>query len=266
MKIIAVDDERLALEALVEAIKEAAPKAEVHDFRNVYDALDYVGKYYVDVAFLDINMREMSGIEAAKRLKAQLPELNIIFTTGYDEYMSEAFNLHASGYVTKPITADKVKKEIVDLRYPVNEKIEINPSKFLMKAVCFGNFDCFTLKGEPIHFERQKSKELFAYLVYRHGATCTIREVAAILFEDDFFDKKSQVYIQKIISSMIKSLKEAGLEEVVVKQYNALGINKELIDCDYYVALSKKDNTGYLGEFMAQYSWAEDANWYLSNL
>jgi two-component SAPR family response regulator len=52
----------------------------------------------------------------------------------------------------------------------------------------------------PLHFERSKAKEIFAYLIYKHGASCTIREIAAILFEDEPYDRKQQWHIQKIIS------------------------------------------------------------------
>jgi len=266
MKILAVDDERMALEILVDAIKSADKNNEVFAFRSAFQAIDFMNNNEgVNVAFLDINMREMTGISLAEILKKKNPKINIIFSTGYDEYMDDAFKMHSSGYITKPITKEKVLNELNDLRYEIKETEAIVNSKAKIKVHCFGNFDCFDMNNNPIHFERQKSKEVLAYLIYRKGATCTIKEISAVVFEDEEYDKKIQLYIQKIISCLMKSLREINAEDVVIKNYNALSVNKELLDCDYYKVLENKIKGDYLGEFMAQYSWAEDVNWYLMN-
>ncbi|MDD3369350.1 MAG: response regulator [Lachnospiraceae bacterium] len=107
MRIIAVDDERIALEGLISAIKKVVPE-EIRGFRSSEEALQYVKNNPVDVAFLDIEMREMNGVTLAKHLKAICHSINIIFTTGYGEYRECAFALHASGYVTKPVTPEKI--------------------------------------------------------------------------------------------------------------------------------------------------------------
>lgn len=262
MRILAVDDEKIALEVLVEAIQKAEPKAEVCAFRNALDAVDFVSKNPVEIAFLDISMRELSGVKVAELLKQRCPSVNIIFSTGYDEYRDVAFDMHASGYLTKPITAEKVKKELMDLRHPLDKNGNVQARPCIIKASCYGNFDAYTMEGEPIYFERQKAKELFAYLVFRHGASCTVKELAAVIFEDAEYDRKTQIYLQKIISSMMQSLRAIGAEEIINKKFNCLGVVADLIDCDYYRALSTGDKTGYFGEFMSQYSWAEEANWY----
>ncbi len=79
MKILAVDDEKIALEGLISAIREVEPSAEIWGFRKVSQVLEFYSKQVCDVAFLDIQMRTMSGIELAKRLKLITPQVNIIF-------------------------------------------------------------------------------------------------------------------------------------------------------------------------------------------
>jgi len=106
----------------------------------------------------------------------------------------------------------------------------------------------------------QKAKELFAYLVFRQGATCTIKEIATILFEEGTYDKREQVYIQKIISSLMKTMRDNNVEEIMNRTYNSLGVKKHLLDCDFFKAIETKDSSNYLGEFIAQYSWAEEFN------
>ncbi len=99
---------------------------------------------------------------------------------------------------------------------------------------CFGNFDVFLPDGTPVRFERSKSKEIFAYLVHRHGGSCSTREIAAALFEDEPYDKKQQSYLQTLISAMMKTLKKNGAAKAVNKSYNALSVNPAVLDCDYY--------------------------------
>lgn len=254
MKILAVDDEALALEMLSESITEAAPDAELKAFSKPSLLLEEAKGNGCDIAFLDIHMRGVTGVELAKSLKEINPKMNIIFVTGFDEYTGDAMKLHASGYIMKPVTAEKIKEEMSDLRFPIEPK-----SNAVLRVQCFGNFDVFTPDGTPVHFERSKSKEVFAYLVHRHGSSCTIKEIAATLFEDEPYDKKQQAYIQKIMSALVKSLKKVGAEKAINKSYNSLSVNPAVLDCDYYrfAELDAGAVNAYANEYMSQYYWAE---------
>ena len=175
MKILAVDDEIIALEGLVKSIKEADSTAQVFSFRFADEAIKFMEKNICDVAFLDIEMYGINGVSLANILLQINPNINIVFSTGYGYYRDVAFDIHASGYIVKPITPEKVKKELLNLRKPVKvtNKLQIN---------VFGNFEVY-FDGNPLKFKYSKSKELLAYLVDRRGALCTVSELIAILFE-----------------------------------------------------------------------------------
>lgn len=254
MKILCVDDEPLMLQMLEIAIQEAKPDSEVFAFEDQDELLEEAKKGDCDIAFLDIHMRGMTGVELAKELKKVNPKMNIIFVTGFSEYAGEAMKMHASGYIMKPVTKEKVEEELKDLRFPIIPK-----ENALLKVQCFGNFDVFTPDGKPVHFERSKSKEIFAYLVHRHGSSCTIKEIAAALFEDEPYDQKQQNYIQILISAMMKSLKKIGAEKVVHKSYNSLSVDVNTLDCDYYrfAELDAGSVNAYQNEYMSQYYWAD---------
>lgn len=79
MRIVAVDDERIALNGLVSAIKKVAPDEELLSFQSPSEALSAAKESVFDIAFLDVEMRGMDGITLAKRLKAINPKINIIF-------------------------------------------------------------------------------------------------------------------------------------------------------------------------------------------
>ena len=85
MKILCLDDEELALRMLEMCVKKVKPDAEVLAFDDQDDLLAEAEKNGCDVAFLDIHMRGMNGVEVAKRLKESNPKMNIIFVTGFSE-------------------------------------------------------------------------------------------------------------------------------------------------------------------------------------
>ena len=118
MNIIIADDEPLALEMTCEAVREVCPEANIYPFSKPSRLLEFAKETRCKIAFLDICMRGVSGIDVAKQLKEIIPDINIIFVTGYDEYTKDAMAIHASGYIEKPVTAGKVRKETEDLRYP----------------------------------------------------------------------------------------------------------------------------------------------------
>lgn len=263
MYIIAVDDEMLALGLLVRSIREACPTAQINEFQSGREALHFLESNRCDVAFLDIHMRGIDGLTLAKKIKELNPKCNLIFVTGYSQYTGDAVSMHASGYIIKPVSAEAVRTELEDLRHPVT----LLPN-MLLRIRCFGNFEVFSVKGEPVKFNRTKAKELFAYLVYRKGSSCSTRELAAVLFEDTEYSTKQMLYLQKIVSSMMQTLKEYNAASVIHKTYNSIALDDETVDCDYYRFLKMEVpsiNT-YTGEFMTQYSWAEFVAGYLDRI
>jgi two-component SAPR family response regulator len=206
-------------------------------------------------------MRGMGGIALAEKIQELQPDCKVIFCTGYSEYAVDAFRIHVAGYLMKPITAEAVQKELDHIKGQKSRER-------LLTVKCFGNFEVFSMYGEPIKFNRTKAKELFAYLVYRRGSSCSTRELAAVLFEDSEHSTKQMLYLQKIVSSMMQTLREYNAAAVIHKTYNAIALNDEAVDCDYYRFL-KMDvpsiNT-YTGEFMTQYSWAEFVAGYLDRI
>ena len=256
MRILCLDDEELALQKLEMCVKKAKPDAEVWSFDDQDDLLEDAGEYGCDVAFLDIHMRGMTGVEVAKRLKEINPKMNIIFVTGFSEYKADAMDMKASGYIMKPVTVEEVKEELDNLRFQIGM---VPRSSALLRVQCFGNFDVFLPNGDHLKFERSKAKEVFAYLVSRHGSSCTTRELFAIIFEDKPYEEKLQNLLQTYIYSMIKTLKGVGAESAVVRSYNALAVNPDVLDCDYY--RFKELDAGAVNahecEFMSQYPWAE---------
>lgn len=253
MNVIVVDDERLVLNAEVSAINRVIPEAKVRAFQKYRDALEYAEESHIDIAFLDINIKGITGLQLAKDLKEINPKVNIIFCTGYSEYSLEAHDLYCSAYLMKPVTDEKLLKALDNLRYPMSKKIEG------LRVVCFGNFEVYK-DGVPVKFHHKKTKELFAYIIDRHGATVSTREMMSVLYDTD-----KESYIRNLRSDLQKTFEKLGFGEALTRNGGNIGVNVDKIDCDYYSYLDG-NKTLFHGEYMTQYSFAEATHgWLLAN-
>lgn len=247
MKILLVDDEQLQLLRLENACKKLLPNAEFCAYSNPIKAFEENKNNNIDLAFLDIEMPGINGLQLAKKLKMNNPKIKIIFVTAYTEYALDAYKVHASGYVTKPVNENKIKEEIDEL----DNIIELKSTKKL-QIKCFGNFEVFH-NGEPVKFSYKKSKEVFAYLVDREGSAINVNELNAVLWEEDH-----PSYLRNLIADIQSTLKSIGAEDAFIKRHNECYIDVNKVDCDAYEY--KKDNPDairmYRGEYMNQYSWS----------
>ncbi len=125
---IVVDDEPLALNILEEYIKKIPYLDLKKSFTSALECIDYLKQNKVDLLFLDIQMEELSGIQLLKVLKER-PE--VIFTTAYNEYAIQGFDLDVTDYLLKPISferfliaVDKVYEKISLKKMPVMQQLE----------------------------------------------------------------------------------------------------------------------------------------------
>jgi two-component SAPR family response regulator len=259
MKLIAVDDERLALENLITKLRKIQPHAEIKGFMHPELALAEIQNGFIpDVAFLDIEMYGMNGIELALLFKNALPQINLIFVTGFSEYAPDAFALHASGYITKPVSVERIQEELESLRYQLLQK-DVH-----IWVQTFGNFEIF-IDEKPMKFERSRTRELLAYLVDRRGSSSTMKELANVLYENQEYNYSLQNQLRVHISDLLKTLKAVDASEIILKERNFISVDISKFDCDYYRFLDGDVvamNT-FTGEYMTNYSWAEFTAGYL---
>ena len=117
--IMIVEDEAVILKGFVRILSDTLPDVQAFGFQTGTEALEYAENNRIDVAFLDVELFGESGVNLAEKLTALHPRVNIIFLTGHTEYMGEAWKMHCSGYILKPLTPEKIRHEIAHLRFPV---------------------------------------------------------------------------------------------------------------------------------------------------
>ena len=253
---IAVDDEKEMLRKLTKAISTSADIDKVAEFDLGEKAIEWAKDNTIDIAFLDINLTDINGVVLAEKILEIQPDCKIIFCTRHAEYAVDAFKIHASGYLMKPITARTVQQEI---DYIKGQRAK----ERLLTIKCFGNFEVYANR-EPLVFRRPKTKELLAYLVDRKGSGVTTKEICAVLWEDGTDDKRNRNYLYQLITDLRAALKEANAESVLVKTSVTYAVDTEKLDCDYYTYLEKR-KPEFRGEYMTQYSWAEETCGLLMN-
>ena len=253
MRILAIDDSDSALKLLTDTIAEAEPSADIFPFNKPSELLTFAKDNPCDIAFLDIKMWGMNGLAVAKELKNFNPKINIVFVTAYSEYALEALKLYPSGYILKTVTKEAVEREIENLRYPVDLK-----DKARVYVQTFGSFEIFS-HGKPLKFNYSKTKELIAFLIDKNGAAANTSELCAVLWEDKPNSENVKSYLRKLFTDLTRVLKDAGIDDILLKRRNNFAVIPEKIISDIYGFMKGDPNyvNAYGGLYMTQYSWAE---------
>ena len=261
MKILIVDDEAYLRDELKDSLERiSSAKNEYVEADDYNSAVKQLKENSFDIAFLDIHLRGKSGLEIAERAKRVSPKTNLVMVTAYSEYALDAFKLFVSGYLLKPFSDNDLREVMNHLRTPVDL------GGAMLEVRCFGNFEVFA-GGKPMVFKRSKEKELLAYLIGLKGSSASKNEICANIFEDSVTPEKADINFRQVFACLKKDLKRYGLDDVIVHNNNAYAIDAALVRCDYYDYITGK-STGenvYRGEFMNQYSWAEQYVYALDN-
>lgn len=256
MKVICVDDEPQVLRYNVSLCREMPRITETRGFNDPEEALVWLETHAPDIALLDIGMPGTDGLTLARTIRDRHPGTAIIFLTSHPEYAAEAWEIHASGYLLKPLTKERLTDE---LSYAA-EWIRKNSKGDLVPHIgvqTFGNFDLL-VDGRPVTFARSKAKELFAFLVDRKGILVSRAEIFRELWEDEEYTRPKQKMLDVIIRSLRTTLNENGIGEILQAERGMLRILPQTLECDVYRLLAGDEQyeQKYQGEYMSLYSWA----------
>jgi len=112
MRVLIVDDEKLARDRLRELLNEIGEHTVVGEAMNGNEAIEKTQELNPDVILMDIRMPGMDGLEAAMHLMSMESPPSVIFTTAYDQHALDAFEVNAVDYLLKPIRKDRLAKAL----------------------------------------------------------------------------------------------------------------------------------------------------------
>jgi len=111
VKVVMADDEPGVMLLLCSILSKLERALVIGAADNAKDAIALVREHNPDLAFLDIELPDIKGIELAERLREIKPDLAIVFITAHQEYSLDAFKLYAFDYILKPIDEERVKTD-----------------------------------------------------------------------------------------------------------------------------------------------------------
>ncbi len=234
MRVVLIDDERLALEHLGKRLGEIAGIEVIGKYSDPYIGLKGIKNEQPDAVFLDIEMPGVNGLDLAKEMKQSLPNVKIIFTTAYREYAVDAFEVSADDYLLKPIMKERLIKTINRL-LGTSEKSEDCSSRIMVCCFHKLHFKIDEKKSEVIdvYWRTTKAREVFAYLLHhRAGFVRKVELLEHFWPESNPKDGLSQLY--STIYQIRKTLKSIHCPIKIVNSENAyrLDLNGVLLDVD----------------------------------
>jgi len=124
MRIVLVDDEHLPLTRLKTLLEKSDVSGIeiVGEYTDSLKVIEEIQSLQPNVVFLDIVMPDMDGLALGEKIQELLPDVEIVFTTGFDQYAIDAFNLHAIDYLLKPVQIARLEKTLERLEQINNKR------------------------------------------------------------------------------------------------------------------------------------------------
>lgn len=223
MRVVLIDDEMPALQVLEFLLADFDSIEVVGKYSDPLRALSELPELQPDAVFLDINMPQMKGIDVASRILDIWPGADIVFVTAYEEYALEAFAVHALDYVLKPVDPDRLAKAIAWLRQRQEQRVQMLDQQIHGKGQqvpaqsnprleirTLGQFRVGFRDQLPVHWRSAKTKELFAYLVYKQSREVRKEELIEVLWPE-VDPEKASVWLYNGIYYIRKALEAAGI-------------------------------------------------------
>jgi len=205
IRTIIIDDELPAISYLRNLLLRSGLVEIIGEFTKPSLAIEFARIKPIDVIFLDIEMPEMSGIEAADKLMDIQKELHIVFVTAFNSYAVEAFSLNALDYLVKPVTYERAMESLNRFR---GEHQSVTRKNTGIEVTCFGRFAIYT-DNQEIEFRTKKAEELFAFFIDQKGDFVSRSQVVDALWPD-FEGDRARInfnttlhYVKKAVGSAV---------------------------------------------------------------
>lgn len=222
MRAILIDDEPLALRDLERQIRKIGGVEIASTYYDPTEAIAELASTRPCVVFIDIDMPDLNGLEAAEQILQFDPSIDVVFVTAYEEYAVKAFDLNALDYLLKPLNPERLARtleRISQQKSPERKPAVQGPPmvrSFQQSSIEYGN-------GETFHWRTTKAQELFAYLVYRRHQQVRKDVLIEVLWP--YIEmKRAYSLLYTTIYQLRKSFESAGLPFQIKSSGNGYSI------------------------------------------
>jgi len=215
MNILIVDDELKTLQEIEEYVSKYRKNDRCVACNNALKALQHAADTFFAIALLDIEMPVMNGLELAENLIAINPNIEIAFITAYNHYAAEAFEVNADDYVLKPVREERLIKTLDKLAGKSMARRHTLENVKVLNIQTFGKL--IVKAGEDeLKWSRQKSAEIFAYLLMNNGKWIHKDKLCDILWPDHE-PNKALANLQTALYRLRKTLSLFAKTQVAVE-------------------------------------------------
>ena len=273
MRVIAVDDELMSLMRLERILREIPGVTFAAGYQNPEEALLHQQEAKPELALLDVEMPQMSGLSLAERLKQGNPELEIIFVTAHEQYALKAYQQNAIGYLLKPVQVEDVRAQLERvLRY---RRQPIRAEAMLLCSV-FGSFHIHFAPDPTklIEFRTEKTAELLALLINQRGKPISRDAISDLLWPDMSGERATRNF-HTTAYNLRHAFAELGCENVLQRTHESYRLDLRWIQSDLdvfcrameldeadpdWLAAAEAGVNAYTGAYMANmdYLWLMD--------
>lgn len=251
MRAIVIDDEPIMIRSFMRLSREISDLHVMATFESAEDAVEYAETESFEIAFLDIELPGMNGIECARLLKQKIPGILIVFVSAYDDYLRESNRIGGDDYLLKPYTAETIEKTMEKMRLLVQRQ---------KKSIYVQMFGRFTVMkdGVPIPL-RGKAKEILALILVKRGKEISNEEIYSTLWEARGYSNVQMKVYYNALKRLKDSLEKYGIRDIIFSTARGQMANTEVFDCDYYSWQDGCEDAKeqFEGEFLTEYSWGE---------
>lgn len=240
IRTIIVDDEELSLLALKKKLSVFPDVKIVRSYTSHENIFKDLMNDSIDAIFLDIEMKDINGIELAQEILASYPSIQIVFVSGHTNYAVNAFELDSIDYLLKPVTAKRLEKTIARMQKHINSQhgAELNKSKPSLNIYCFGELHVY-FDDKPLRFKTAKAKELFAFLTANMGKYVH-RDIIIEKIWPEHDYKNAKTYLHTSLSHLRKTLSGLGFSDAIrfLNQSYCLLLDSVYVDAEEFNKLA----------------------------
>lgn len=282
IKAILVDDEELSLQLLRKQLNKIGGVDVVATFSNGEEFLEEMKQIDFQVAFLDIEISGINGLELADIILDYNSNISIVFITAYRDFAIQAFEIHSLDYLLKPITESRLHKTINRLQHHI--RTDLKNEQKLLTVQCFDEFIVY-FNNEPLQWKTAKVKELFAYFIMNHKQYIHRDTIINQLWANIEY-KKAKIQLHTTLSYLRKLLTSLGYNNCIkfINQSYIFTLDSH-VSCDMYefdeihkvshslttaidIQLLEKLVSLYNGDYMIknEYDWTFDIRMHYRNI
>lgn len=259
MDVILIDDEKSMLLLTKKMLSKIEGVRLLGMFQRILDAEEFIRHNSVDIAFIDINMPEESGLDFVRRNEAILDAWHtaVVFLTAHRDYALEAFDVHAFDYIVKPVVKQRLESAIDNVRnrrgfsrLPENPpqgtelesvfefesaRVQRQYPRYKLFVNGFGGIGAKDPSGELVRFGSSKSVELFAYLLSKRGRWTSKWNILEDVF-CGMLTKNAEGYLNTTVYKLRKALGavDGSMKSCIVFTDEGYSIDVDAMYVDFF--------------------------------